>query len=198
MLVNIILWVLNVAFNTAATAAQFSFVRGGRAQWALGLFNNGYWLIIGLYYCWHANLAITVYFVIANSIGFATWQTNKLNKYRRAIWLALIAFLLLALATTLYSGGFKSTAALVNYFNVWLYGIGFTLKLYNNQKLNRIAAILFLINSVVYLGIAYYVRPILWACIFRQIVFMVPLMYCRAFMPNGRYIMWVKSFGKRK
>ena len=158
-----LIWVLNSVFTINALASYFAFIGGKRRMFALGLFSNAYMMFIGIYYGWYATIAMTTYFIIVNIVGLIGW--GKKPKNLNALWLLM----LLAITIALYCYslfGFKDIAAVTNLIGVIIYGVAYTLRLYNKHK--RLAIALFTANQIIYLPMVILASPVLWGCVARQ------------------------------
>lgn len=185
-----IFWVIlvaNIMFSVIAIFEFIAFAKGSRFMFVCGLFNNVYWLGIGLYYGWHANIAITCYFVIVNIVGFKIWHAGF--KSLRRVWLLLVLFMAIALYTNLQVG-FVNLAAKLNFINVGIYGVAYTLRLYKSKS--RVAAALMFINRLIYLPTMALANPILWGCVVRQSIMLIPY-YALAFAPNSKLTNAIKN-----
>jgi len=156
---------LNILFSGFALGSYFCFLSGKRTMFLLGLFNNIYWLIIGCYYGWYGNITATLYFMFINYVEYTNWGKAKLIN-KRKIW----PFLALAMVITFYINykvGFNGIAAYINFINVSLYTITYTLRIWPKYK--KVCIYLYTVNQILYLPNVLFAKPILWACVIRQI-----------------------------
>ena len=184
-----LIWLLNGLFTVNALVSYFSFIGGKRSMFYLSLFSNAYWLFIGIYYSWYANIAITIYFIIVNGVGWATWHNKGVKSFKK-VWLLMALFLTVALYCNVVFG-FKDYVAVLNFCNVCVYGVAYTLKLYPQHK--RWAMALFTINQVVYLPTVILASPVLWGCILRQSL-MVTVNITTMIWPNNWFVTAISNF----
>ena len=186
------IWVLNGLFTLVMLAQFFSFVtmqKGAKLHWALGWFNNLYWLFIGMYYGWYGNIIITLYFVVLNYIGLRNWG----NKPFKSSKIVIVTLLLLGIGNigTNHYIGFTNIAALINAYNTTLYAVTYTLRCLG-PKYKRTAVALYLVNQIGYMPTILLANPVLWGCVVRQCFMLVVNIWFLA-NPNNRLQLWVNN-----
>jgi hypothetical protein len=171
MLVNTVILVFNIVFGVVALLGFLAYLQNKKQQFTYGMFANVYWLVIGCYYGWWANIAITIYFFGVNQYGYAKWhELQQGGKVIKNVWLVLALMLTVALYINILTG-FKGVAAIINFGNVCLYGFAYTLRLYPKHK--RVCNALFATNSAIYLPTMAFANPILWGCVVKQTIYII-------------------------
>lgn len=163
MFISILLYVFNVAFNISALIGFIAYLTGKKCCFKFGLFNNSYWLVVGTWFGWWANIVVTLYFMGLNAFGLKQWGNKPIKQHLGFVYTLLALALIAAISVSIYT---SSATGIISGINIALYAITYTLR--PIKRLHKLVNVLFAINQVAYLPQVLTVTPILWPCVIRQ------------------------------